>query len=109
VNHDSLRFDGSVRRGNSKQFAGVHAFPRDVTDDEVAFRHLQSDLVPSRRRQTEHLSRRFHPVTIERHTWKRRRVRDEILRDELVEDAPVAVGVRIDGFDVSANQRLVLG
>ena len=105
---DALGLDRLVRGGDPEQLARVHTASDDVADDEVVLGHLKRDLVPAGRREAEDLRGLLHPLAVEAHAGDRRVVRDEVFRDVLVEDAPVARVVVVDRLDVASNQALVL-
>jgi hypothetical protein len=108
VDDDAVHLDLLVGRRDPHQLAGVDAAARDEADDEVALGDLERNLVRSRRRDAEDLRRLLQPLAVEADAGERRVVRDEVLGDELVDDAPVAAVVVVDGLDVAADQRLVL-
>src|SRR5712691_872405 len=108
MNRDPFGLDFLVRRGNPEEFACVHTTTYDLADNQVALRDLHPDVVTARSCDTKDLCRLFHSLTIQADAGNRRIVRNEILRDVLVEDAPVARLVVVDRLDVAANQVLVL-
>ena len=73
-----------------------------------ALRDLQPDLVPSWSRDTEDLRRLLHPLTVQADAGDRRIVRDEIVRDVLVKDPPIARLVIVDRPNVAPDQVLGL-
>jgi len=86
----------------------MHASPDDAADDEIPFGHLHPNLVAPGSRDTKDLRRLLHPVTIQTDARNRGIVRDEILRDVLVKDGPVAGVVVVDRLDVAPDEVLVL-
>jgi hypothetical protein len=86
----------------------MHASAHDVADDQIALRHLHPDLVTSRKCDAKDLGRLLHPVTIQADAGSWGVVRYEILRDVLVENAPVARVVVVDRFDVAPDEVLAL-
>jgi hypothetical protein len=93
---------------DAEQLSGVDTTADDRAHYEVAFRHLQRDLVPARRRLPERLSGLLDPFPVGREAGQLRVVHDHVLGDELVQDAPVARVVAVERIDVAADQRLVL-
>jgi hypothetical protein len=85
----------------------VDALSHDEADDEVALGDLQRNLVPARRGLPEDLGGLLDPVAVGGDPRQLRIVDDDVLGDELVEDAPVARVVAVDRLDVATDQRLV--
>ena len=86
----------------------MHPTPDDLADNEVALGHLHPDLVTPRCGYTKDLCCLLHSFAIQADARNRRIVRDEILGDVLVEDAPVAGVVVVDRLDIAANEIFVL-
>src|SRR5438067_13900928 len=86
----------------------MHSSPDDTADNEITFRDLHRHLMRARRRDTKGLCRLLQSVPVEADAWDRRIVRDEVLSDEVVDHAPVAAVVGVDGLDEATDQRLVL-
>jgi hypothetical protein len=72
VDRKTLSLDLVPGRRDPEQVARVHAFAKDVTDDEIALGDLHPDLVPAGGRLTEHLGRLLDPVAVRRAARKRR-------------------------------------
>jgi hypothetical protein len=101
MDRDALGFDFLVRSGDSEQLSCVHSPTHDVADDQVAPRDLHPDLVAGpRSRGTKALCPLLNSLTVEADVRMQRIVRDEILSDALVKDAPVARLILVDRLQV---------
>src|SRR5256885_791756 len=86
---------------NVKPIAGMHAAAQDVAHHEIVLRDLHSDLVTARRRDAKDLCCLLDSLAVKADAGDRRIVRDEVLRDVLVEDAPVTRLVVVDRLDIA--------
>ena len=107
VDRDAFGLDLSVRRRDAKEFSRVHATAENLAHDEITFRDLHPDLMNPGSGNPKDLCRLLHSLTVEADSGNRRIVRDEVLCDVLVKDAPIARLVVIDRLDVAPNQFLV--
>src|SRR6266511_3605448 len=107
VNHNAFGLDLFVRGGDAEELSCVDAAAEDLADDEIILGNLHPDLVTPGSRYPEDLCRLLHSLTIQANAGNRRIVRDEILRDVLVKDRPVARLVGVDRLDVAPDQFLV--
>ena len=96
VDRDAFGLDLSVRRGDAKEFSRVHATAENLADDEITFRDLHPDLMNPGSGNPKDLRRLLHSLTVEADSGNRRIVRDEVLCDVLVKDAPVARVIVLD-------------
>src|SRR4029453_6994331 len=81
----------------------------DMARDEVSLRDLNRDLVAAGTRDAKDLRRLLHSLAVKAHAGQRGIVRDEVLGDVVVKDAPIARPVVIDHLNVASDQILVLG
>ena len=86
----------------------MDALAHDVADHEIVLGNLHPDLVSPRSSHPKYLCRLLHPIAVQAHPWNRSVVRDEILRDEPIQHAPIARLVGVDRLDIASDQVLVL-